>query len=148
MNKSIRQNWKIFNNVKFYPLGELEESAPRDKKSAALWAEGIWEHIVNDELTRHSILVKQGYGTNKYTISVWSDSDNCYLIACVRTEYNTDSITVYMQPNTPDNINDFVNLAKFIHKNIMTITGQSVQAYKKMQELLQEDKVKEQIAHA
>ena len=147
-NKSIRQNWKVFNNIKFRPLGEMEESAPRDKKSAALWAEKMWKHIALDELQRHSIFVKRGKGTDKYTISVWSDEDTCYLIACVRSEFNTDSTTVYTQAKSESNIQDFINLAKFIHKNVAAITNDAVKAYKRMDELLQEKSVKEMVAKA
>ena len=148
MNNSIRQSWKIFNNIKFHPLGKLEESAPRDKKTAAQWAESIWNHITNDELKRHCIFQHKGKATDKYTITVWSDDDNCYLIACIRSEFNTDSTTVYLQPKTDDNIQDFINLAKFIHKNVASITGNAIKAYKKMDELLQESKVREYVAKA
>ena len=140
-NASIRQSWKIFNNIKFHPLGEIEESCPKDKKEAAFWAEKVWNQIVYGDLVRHAIYVKRGVGTDKYTISVWSDDDTCYLIACVRSEFNTDSTIVYLQPKSDDNIQDFINLSKFIHKNVATITNQSIKAYKKLDELLQEKSV-------
>lgn len=141
MNNSIRQSWKIFNNLKFYPKGKLEEQAPRTKKEAALWAEKMWNHIVEDELKRHIIFVRRGKGTDKYTITVWSDSDNVYLIVCNRTEFNTDSTAVYLKEYSETNLQDFINLAKFVHKNITGITNHSIKAYTEMQKLLDQSEV-------
>ena len=137
MNNSLRQNWKIFNNIKFHPLGDLEESAPRDKREAAEWANQIWTHLVNDNIERCLIYVRKRRRFDKYNITVWNDGEVVYLVVCSRTEYNTDSTVVYMQPYTEDNLNDFKALAKFIHTNIVGITNTSVNAYKSLNQLIE-----------
>lgn len=138
MNKSIRQNWKIFNNLKFYPLGKLEDEVPRDKKEGAFWCEKIWNHLVNDDMKRAAIFQRKGIGTNKYTITVWDDGEYVYFINVLRTEYNTDSTSVYIQESTPDNLQDFINIAKFYHTNILLMKKQSLEGFKELDKIIQE----------
>lgn len=138
MNKSLRQNWKIFNNIKFHPLGECEETCPRNKQDAANWADQVWNHLVNDEIERCAIYIRKGIANNKYNITVWNDGKIVYLVVCLRTEFATDSTTIYMQPYTQDNLSDFIALAKFTHKEMMGIVGHSIKAYQEIDKLVQE----------
>lgn len=122
MNKCIMQNWKIFNKIRFEPMGlELEFEQPKDSQ---IWSENQWNHIVNDELERHAIYTKKTK-ENKYTITLWSDEEYIYLIQVLRTEYKSNDTLVYMAKNTPDNLNDFKAIAKFIHLNINEIINGS-----------------------
>ena len=118
MNKCIRQNWKIFNRIRFEPIGfDLDFKEPVQSQ---IWSENQWNHIVNDELTRLSIYSRR-LPENKYTITLWNDDEYIYLVQCIRTEYNTDDTLVYIAYNNENNISDFKNIAKFIHKNILNI---------------------------
>ena len=123
MNKCIMQNWKIFNRIRFEPVGfDLKFEQPIDSQK---WSDKTWDYIVNnDGLERHAIYTKK-LKENKYTITLWSDDKYLYLIQVIRTEYNSNDTLVYMAPNTPENLSDFKNIAKFIHININDIIGGS-----------------------
>ena len=136
MNKCIRQNWKIWNNIQFHPLGKLQEEVPQDKKKASFWAESTWKRIVLKDMERHVIYQRKDKGTNKYTITVWDDGKYCYLIQVLRTEYNTDSTVIYMKEYSESNVKDFLAIAKFIHRDINKIVGKSKEDVKQFNELV------------
>ena len=119
-NKCIRQNWKIFNKIKFIPSDEIKF----DKNNSQKWSEEKWNHIISDELTRHAIYTRKDK-ENKYTITLWDDGEFLYLIQVIRTEFNTDDTTVYMAIYSDVNLSDFKAISKFIHKNIMNIINHS-----------------------
>jgi len=119
-NKCIRQNWKVFNRIKFIPTKEIEF----DENNSQKWSEEKWNHIISDELTRHAIYTRKDK-ENKYTITLWDDSEYIYLIQVIRTEFNTDDTTVYMTKYDDVKLSDFKVIAKFIHKNIMDIINHS-----------------------
>ena len=118
MNK-LRLNNKINNNIKFYPLNfELKYETAKEEIE---WAEKTWNHLLNDNLNRHSFY-SRNLPNSKYIITVYNDEQYVYLIQCLRTKWNTDSTLVYMQPLSEDNINDFKAIAKFMHLNNNTLT--------------------------
>ena len=134
MNNSLRQNWKLYYSCKIYPLGKREEEAPRTKQEAREWGEKIWKHLVLDDIKREALFIKKRTGNNKYNLSVWSDEENTYLVFVLRLEDGTDSISIWLQEKTQDNIQDFINLAKFFHKNHMTFVNQSLKNVKEFNE--------------
>lgn len=119
-NKCIRQNWKIFNKIKFIPSKNIEF----DKDNSQKWSEEIWKHIVEDELER-IVIYNRKDKENKYTITLWCDNRYLYLIQVIRTEFNTDDTVVYMNTYSDDNLSDFKAISKFIHKNILDIIKHS-----------------------
>lgn len=121
-NKSLRQNWKIMAKIKLAPIN-IDE--PVGLSHINEWAEKVWSHLCDDELTRHSCHILKG--KKGFNITVWSDDKYCYLVQCVRTEYNTDEILIYMNELTEDNLNDFKSIAKMIRYNIKDIIGHSLQ---------------------
>ena len=122
MNKCIRQNWRLFNKITFRPIG-LE--MPKDLEHPDKWAEVMWKYLIDsDELTRKAYHCKKG--KQGYTISVWQDESCVYLIQVIRSEWNTDETTIFATINTEDNLNDFLHIAKFIHKNINKFIGESI----------------------
>lgn len=123
MNKSLKQNWRIFTKVKFAPI-QLEQ--PDDLNDINEWAERVWNHLCDDELQRHACHVTRG--KQGHNITVWSDESLVYLVQCVRSDYNTDEVLIYAAELNDDNLNDFKAIAKFIHKNIKEIIGHSKNA--------------------
>ena len=110
MNKYLRNNWKIFNAIRFYPM---ETPIPEEfKDSVNAWCENIWNHLENDDVKRESYHSKKG--KKGFTISVLSDSQYIYIVQCVRTEHNTDDTAIFMQPYTEENLSDFKAMAKFL----------------------------------
>lgn len=135
MNKYLRQNWKIWNHIQFHPLAM---EVPEDETERMKWAESTWTHLCEDDIElirKSSHTVK---GTDKWVICVVADDEYCYLIQCLRTEYNTDDTTVYMKPKSKDNVNDFIAISKFIHRDITKILNQSRKDVKQFNELINE----------
>lgn len=120
MNKCIRQNWRIFNKVRFAPI-KLDE--PDGLKDINEWAEKTYNHIVDDDLKREAYYCVKG--KKGFTITVWTDDKYVYLVQVIRTEYNTDDTLIYAAELTDDNLNDFKAMAKFIRYNIKEIIGHS-----------------------
>lgn len=120
-NKSIKQNWKINNHIKIIYINNetFDNLTEADKINQCKLT---WEHLCNDELNREKIFVNRGRGFDKHTLSIWTDDKYVYLIAAIRTEYNSDFITIYVNNNTENNINDLISIAKFIHRDIKTMT--------------------------
>lgn len=135
MNKYLRQNWKIWNHIRFRPIGNIK--VPHDPKKMTEWAEKKWEHIVNDDsIVRHSIHNRKGKAwKEKYTITVLSDIKYCYIIQVLRTEFNTDNTTVFMRKYSDEAVQDCKNIAKFIHRDIGKIVDQSLADVKQFNEL-------------
>ena len=123
MNKSLKQNWRIFTKIKFAPI-QLDQ--PDDLKDINEWAERVWKHLCDDELKRHACHITRG--KQGHNITVWSDDSIVYLVQCVRSDYNTDEVLIYAAKLNDDNLNDFKAIAKFIHKNIKEIIGHSKNA--------------------
>ena len=134
MNKCIRQNWKIWNHVRFRPLGKVE--CPSEEKEQCLWADKLWNHIVNDDLTRHVIYNRKGLGTDKNTLTIWDDGQYVYLVHVLRTKDNIDMTDVYVKELTEDNVNDFKAIAKFLHRDVNKIIGGSLKDVQKFNELV------------
>ena len=123
INKCIRQNWKIFNKIRFEPLGfELHFNEPIESQQ---WSENKWNYLISTDMKRECIYVNKSK-TNKYTITLWNDGEYLYLIQVVRTEYNSDDTLVYIAPLTEDNLSDLKTISKFIHKNIKSIINNSI----------------------
>lgn len=140
MNKSIRQNWRIFNKVRLAPIGLTEPDGLSDINQ---WAELVWNHLCDDELKRqshHSVKGKKGY-----TISVWTDDKYVYLVQVVRSEYNTDETIIFMSELTEQNLNDFKAMAKFIRYNIREIIGHSKSGVQEANKLAAALSIKKQI---
>ena len=135
-NKCIRQNWKIFNMIKFQPI---DFEVPKEGSQA--WSEVHWDYLTEADLERHACYICKSKEM-KYNITLWSDDEYIYLIQCIRTEYNTDSTLVYMAKNTESNLSDFMSISKFIHKNIKDIIGHSLaglREYNKLTALMREE---------
>lgn len=128
INKSIRQNWKIFNMIGFeiidFEVPEQKES-DWETEGSQRWSEKTWNYIVENKLDRLAYYSKKSKDL-KYNITVWLDEKYVYLIQVVRTEFNTDNTRVIMATNTEDNVNDLKNIAKFLHKNISGFIKESV----------------------
>ena len=124
-NRCIRQNWKIFNRIKFNPI-DIPLEFENDQSSQE-WSEKQWNHITCDELTRHAIYNRKTKET-KYTITLWTDDEYIYLVQVIRTEFNTDDTLVYMAYYTESNLSDLKGISKFINKNIMEIVNHSKNA--------------------
>ena len=124
MNKCIRNNWKVFNKIRFTPI---QVPTPEGLDHINQWCENVWNHLVNDDVERKAYYnIKGKHG---FTISVWTDSQYVYIVQCIRSEYNTDDTMIYMQNLTEDNLNDFLAIAKFMRYNIKGIIGHSKQGF-------------------
>lgn len=117
MNK-LMQNKRIWNHVRIQPIKIHSQVSRMTEKHQIEWCESIWNHLLNDDLTRHAFYSYKGIGCKKHTLSVWSDDKYVYLVQVLRTRYNTNESTVYITKNTTDNINDFKAMAKMVHNNI------------------------------
>ena len=137
MNKSLLQNWKIFNKVKLAPIGIDEPGELRDINE---WAEKVWNHLCDDELKRISCHITKG--KQGHNITVWTDESYVYLVQSVRSEYNTNETLIYMAPLNNDNLNDFKHIAKFVHKNIKDIIGHSKDGVKALNQMKIVDEIK------
>jgi len=145
MNLYLRQNWRIWNHIRFHPLGTV--TFPEDKKEKTEKCDEIWMKLLKDEtIVRHVIHNRKGKGTDKYTSTVLSDGNYCYLVHVMRTEYNTDNTDIYMIEYSESNVQDFINLSKFIHKNINKIINHSVEGAKKLNELINKQEIAKEIA--
>lgn len=133
MNKYLKQNWKIFDKFKFRPMGSIEDEYPRTINEANEKSREIWTHLVNDELKRHKIYVVKG--KKGFNISVVSDEKYVYLIQVVRSEYNIDEITVFINDLTEDNINDFLAMAKLIRYDINKFINHSINGIREAKKL-------------
>lgn len=140
-NKCIRQNWKIFNKIRFTPI-QLDE--PDDLSNINEWAERVYNHLVDDDLKRHAYYSVKG--KKGYSITVWSDDKYIYLVQVVRTEYNTDDTLIYAADLTEENLNDFKAMAKFIRYNIKEIIGHSKNAINELNKLKAVNDIKKEIA--
>lgn len=136
VNKCIRQNWKLFNQIRFQPIGF---EVP--KEDSQKWSEIRWDYICEADLKRHACYINKSKG-NKYNITLWSDDEYLYLIQVIRTEYNSDSTLVYMVPFTEDTLNDFKAIAKFIHKNINDIINHSVNGVHELNRMAAANEIK------
>lgn len=139
VNKCIRQNWRIFNKIRFTPI-QIEP--PEGLNHINEWCEIVWNHLCNDELERHKIYKVDG--RKGFTITVWTDKDYVYLVQVIRDENNTDATMIYMQKLTEDNLNDFLAIAKFIRYNIKGIVGHSTQAVHELNKLVTAQKLQEE----
>lgn len=133
LNKCLRNSWKIFAKFKFRPQGSLEEEYPKTSNEANDKSREIWEHLCNDELERHRYFSVKG--TKGYTLTVWSDDKYCYLVQCVRAEWNIDEITVFINDKTQENIDDYCAIAKMIRYNIKDFMGHSQKAIGELNKL-------------
>lgn len=126
MNKYLRNNWQIFNAIRFYPM---ETPIPEEfTGSINRWCETVWNHLENDEIKRECYYAVKG--KKGFTISVLSDSQYVYIVQCVRTESNTDDTAIFMQPLTEDNVNDFKAMAKFLRYSGNNIVNNFKQGWK------------------
>lgn len=130
MNKCIRQNWKIFNKIRFAPI-KLDE--PDDLSDINEWAERVYNHLVDDDLKRHCHYSVRG--RKGFTITVWDDGQYVYLVQVIRSEYNTDETMIYAAELTEENLNDFKAMAKFIRYNIKEIIGHSKEGVKALNQM-------------
>ena len=146
MNKCLRQNWKIFSKFKFRPQGTLEEEYPRTPDEANEKSREIWNHLVDDELQRHAYYSVKG--KKGYTITVWSDDKYVYLVQCVRTEWNTDEITVFIDDKSENSIRDYCSVAKMLRYNIKDIIGHSQEGVKVLNQLKAVEEIKEKAVKA
>ena len=142
-NKCIKNNWKIFNKIKFAPISLKK---PEDLKDINEWAERTWNHLINDDLKRHKYFCEKG--KHGFTISVWSDETNVYLIQVVRTEYDTDEILIYGAELNDNNLNDFCAIAKFIRYNIKSIIGHSQNAVHELNKMVKAMEIQKEVEHS
>ena len=143
MNKYLRQNWKLFAKFKVRPLGSLEEEYPRTIEEANDKSREIWDHLCDDEIKRESFHCVKG--KKGYNISVVSDDKYCYLIQCVRAEWNTDEITIFINDLTDKNINDFKAIAKMIRYHVKDIIGHSKEGVIELNKMVKAMEIKKQV---
>ena len=143
LNKYLRQNWKLFAKFKVRPLGSLEEEYPKTMEEANDKSREIWEHLWNDEIKRESFHCVKG--KKGYNLSVVSDDKYCYLIQCVRTEYNIDEITIFINDLTDKNIDDFKSIAKMIRYHIKNIIGYSKEGVQELNKLVKAQEIQKEI---
>ena len=140
MNKCLRQNWRIFNKIRFAPIKLPEPDGLSDINE---WAERVWNHLCDDELKRHchySVKGKRGY-----TITVWTDDEYVYLVQVVRSEYNTDETMIFAAELTDSNLSDFKAQAKFIRYNIKDLIGHSKEGVREASKIAAAMQIKKEI---
>ena len=140
MNKCLRQNWRIFNKIRFAPIKLPEPDGLSDINE---WAERVWNHLCDDELKRHchySVKGKRGY-----TITVWTDDEYVYLVQVVRSEYNTDETMIFAAELTDSNLSDFKAQAKFIRYNIKDLIGHSKEGVREASKIAAAIQIKKEI---
>lgn len=142
MNK-LRHNNKIFAYIKLRPIKCKGLRMPKDNAKASKFVESIYDHLLYDELEHHKSFIRNKPGTDKYILSIWSDNRYTYLVQCIRSEVDTDVITIYMTPNTPVSVSDFIASAKMVHHNLNTMTSELIEAYSGATEKI----IKEEDAH-
>jgi len=140
LNKCLRQNWRIFNKIRFTPIGI---KPPEDLNHINEWCEKVWNHLCDDELKRHKLYKVDG--RKGFTITVWTDNEYVYLVQVVRDENNTDATMIYMQELSENNLNDFLAIAKFIRYNIKGIIGHSQDAVHELNKLVAAQNIQKEI---
>lgn len=130
MNKYLRNNWKVFNAIRFYPM---ETPPPEGLSNINEWCEKVWNHLENDDVKREAYFCYKG--KKGFTISVLSDNEYVYIVQCVRTETNTDDTAIFMQPLTDNNVNDFKAMAKFLRYSGNSIVNNFKQGWKAFNQL-------------
>lgn len=117
MNKLVL-NPKARNHLKIFPFGNIE--IPASEKDQIEWCQAEYSRLeTSNKATRVFILNRSHKG---YMLSVWVLDNRYYLIQSLRNEFKTYNNTIYISEQ--ENVEqDFINLAKFLAKNIETIGG-------------------------
>lgn len=113
MNNLI-PNPRAYHRIKFFPLNNAK-NIPETEREQILWCESEFNRLSNSETLVNHIT----HRNNKrgYTISVWSESDLCYLVQSIRIAPSIYADTIYIS----DNLEDLKSIAKFLKKNADTI---------------------------
>ena len=104
------------NHFKFYPCKERE--LPSDEKEQIEMVEELYDSLVDEG---YIIFTKSKKGN--YLINCVKLGDKCYIVVCLKNEFNTFNNSIY----EVNNENDAIAITKFIGKNI----GQTMRDYKK-----------------
>ena len=127
MNK-LMQKSSLDNNIQIIPVGwKIDEM---DDKQEIEWCEKICNHLLHDDLARHSYRARRA----SHTLSVWSDNDYVYLVQVIRA-FGANQVRVWMAKYSEDQVSDFKAIVKFIHNNLHKLN----EPYEKLKDMINHD---------
>lgn len=111
MNKLLI-NESARNHIRFFPMKDTIPDLPSTESERILWCKNEYEKLrKSDTAKRHVIYAHR---TKGYLISVWENEGRFYLIQCLRNEFKTFNVTIYIS----NQLNDLISIANFLKQNV------------------------------
>lgn len=114
MNKLLL-NERARNHIKFYPMKDIVTDLPDTEAERIEWCKKRFHELQHNADAKRLVIYKhKGKG---YLISVWELDGLYYLVECIRNEFKTFNVTIYMDNQKEQ----MISIAKFIQENIDAI---------------------------